>query len=354
MSATSGSKLDPKSKNLIKFLFPRLAIVGLLVYVVAFTNYIPGNSAEKVLFLIALVALVRILLSIYRRLVQSAKPINKYGRWCIVTGTTSGIGQTYAEYLAGKGMNLLIISRTENKLVQQKEELQKKYIGIKINYLVYDFTVISGDVKYKFYDDLNKECVKMDSDGGIAMLINNVGTANEIPMNLDELTEQQCLDIVNCNIFSTINMTRTVIKYMKERKNGAVISVSSGSGNHPGPFLAVYSATKAFITQFSRSLSIEWWGSGVDFLVVTPFYISGTQLYKKKGGTLLAPMPIELVKGTFKQLGKKYIWQGHGYWFHGFIGNFASYYWGTTARYRKMMVDNRKRYDERNKEAKRD
>lgn len=59
-------------------------------------------------------------------------------------------------------------------------------------------------------------------------------------------------------------------------------------------------------------------------------------------------MPIELVKGTLAQLGKgKYVWQGHGYWFHGLLGNMANFYWGATARWKKMMLDNRKRYDDR-------
>ena len=94
---------------------------------------------------------------------------------------------------------------------------------------------------------------------------------------------------------------------------------------------------RAFITQFSRSMHVECWGTGVDFLVVTPFYVV-SNLYKRKSGTLIAPMPIELVKGTFKQLGKQMIWQGHGYWFHGFLGNFSTYYWDTVHRYRKMML----------------
>lgn len=103
------------------------------------------------------------------------------------------------------------------------------------------------------------------------------------------------------------------------------------------------------MTQFTRSLKIEWWDSGVDFLAVTPFYVV-SNLYKRKSGSLLAPMPIKLVEGTLAQLGKKYIWQGHGYWFHGFIGNFATYYWGTTKRNLKMMKDNRARYEARQKQ----
>ena len=93
---------------------------------------------------------------------------------------------------------------------------------------------------------------------------------------------------------------------------------------------------RAFITQFSRSMHVELWGSGVDFLVVMPFYVV-SNLYKRKSGTIIAPMPIKLIEGTLSQLGKKYIWQGHGYWFHGLLGNFGAYYPWAIERWKKMM-----------------
>lgn len=90
------------------------------------------------------------------------------------------------------------------------------------------------------------------------------------------------------------------------------------------------------MTQFTRSLKIEWWESGVDFLAVTPFYVV-SNLYKRKEGTIIAPMPEKLIEGTLAQLGKRYIWEGHGYWFHGFLGNFAEIYPYTVERNLKMM-----------------
>lgn len=57
------------------------------------------------------------------------------------------------------------------------------------------------------------------------------------------------------------------------------------------------------MTQFSRSLKVEWWHTGVDFYVVTPFYVV-SNLYKRKTGTIIAPMPDKLVKGTLAQIGK--------------------------------------------------
>ena len=139
-------------------------------------------------------------------------------------------------------MSILLISRTESKLQDQAKELTAaESVGVK--YLAYDFTKM-GPEKTKFYQDLDAECQRLHEDGGIGLLINNVGTANEIPKTLEEFTDQDVEDLINCNIFSTVWMTRTVLKYMKEKKNGAIVSISSGSGNHVGPYLVIYSATK--------------------------------------------------------------------------------------------------------------
>lgn len=157
-------------------------------------------------------------------------------------GSTSGIGKDFAEYLIQRGMHILLISRTESKLKSQAQELSEKY-GLPVEYLSFDFTQ-TGHARDEFYKALDAKCAEIDQKGGIGLLINNVGMANEIPMNLDELSDQDVENMINCNVHSTVFMTRTVYKYMKERRNGAVISISSGSGNHPTPMLVVYSATK--------------------------------------------------------------------------------------------------------------
>ena len=72
------------------------------------------------------------------------------------------------------------------------------------------------------------------------------------------------------------------------------------------------------MTQFSRSMHMEYFRTGIDILCVMPLFVV-SQKYRKEKGTLFAPMPIALVKGTFHQLGKKYFWQANGYWFHTFL-----------------------------------
>jgi 17beta-estradiol 17-dehydrogenase / very-long-chain 3-oxoacyl-CoA reductase len=157
-------------------------------------------------------------------------------------GSTAGIGREYAEHLAQKGMSILIISRSEDKLIEQKKEIETNFKA-EVRYLAYDYTDM-GKARDEFYQKFNEECKLMDQNGGVGILINNVGIANQYPQRLMELTDKECSDMINCNIDSTIFMTRSVLKFMEPKDRGAIINVSSGSGNLPAPYISIYSATK--------------------------------------------------------------------------------------------------------------
>jgi 17beta-estradiol 17-dehydrogenase / very-long-chain 3-oxoacyl-CoA reductase len=157
-------------------------------------------------------------------------------------GSTSGIGKEYAEYLSKLGMSVLLISRSEDKLKEQANELKKDF-GATIRYVPFDYTDM-GEARTAFYKKLDVECASMDNDGGIGLLINNVGIANQYPQRLQELSDKEVSDMINCNIDSTVFMSRVVLKYMETRDKGAIVNVSSGSGNIPSPYISVYSATK--------------------------------------------------------------------------------------------------------------
>ena len=139
-------------------------------------------------------------------------------------------------------MAVLIISRSESKLIEQKKALLELY-GVDVRHITFDFT-LSDEKRTQYYKKLETSLAALHSDGGIGLLINNVGIANEHPKAFDEFDESELDSMIHCNVFSTINMTAAVLKYMKERKSGCVISISSGSGNMPSSFLALYSATK--------------------------------------------------------------------------------------------------------------
>jgi 17beta-estradiol 17-dehydrogenase / very-long-chain 3-oxoacyl-CoA reductase len=168
----------------------------------------------------------RACLCIYRRVIKPPRTPKSYGKWAIVTGSTAGIGREYADYLVKMGMSVMIISRSEGKLKEQVAELKADYSGANVKYIAYDYTDM-GPKREAFYRTLDEECAVMDKDGGIALLINNVGIANQYPQLLQELTDKECSDMINCNIDSTIFMSRAVLKYMVPKDKGAIVNVSS-------------------------------------------------------------------------------------------------------------------------------
>lgn len=349
--------MDPKLKKFWIFLFKNIlfpgAVIAALIIYFKVTDYVWLTGLSTIIII-----LWRIALSMYRRLILPTKHPKELGKWTIITGTTSGIGKEFAAHLARQGVSLLIISRTESKLKEQAEELEeihRKYHenhseepAPEIRMLTFDFSAAPGSSEKKdFYKKrLPLMLRELHEDGGIGVLINNVGTANEAPKWLLEFDDEEIAAMINTNCFSVVDMSRAVLPFMKERKTGSIVSISSGSGNYPGPLIQIYSATKAFMTQFTRSMKVECWDTGVDFYCVTPFYVV-SNLYKRKKGTIVAPMPIKLVEGTLSQICKKYVIQGHGYWMHGFIGNFMYIYYRAVVRQYETMLDNRKRWEQR-------
>jgi 17beta-estradiol 17-dehydrogenase / very-long-chain 3-oxoacyl-CoA reductase len=200
-------------------------------------------SFELIGQITALIIVCKLWSSLYYRILKQPKHPLSYGKWVIVTGSTAGIGKEYADYCAKLGMSVLLISRSENKLKDQQKELLNDHKGVEVRYLAYDFTDM-GPARAKFYEELGKECIKMDEDGGLGVLINNVGIANQYPELLVENTDKLIADMINCNMDSTVFMSRAVLKVMEPRNKGAIINVSSGSGNMPSPYISVYSATK--------------------------------------------------------------------------------------------------------------
>jgi hypothetical protein len=177
--------MDVKVKNLIKFLLFRVVLV-LAVAIAAVFYLIPDRDPLRMTgFVVIAIAFWRITLSIYRHMILPSKNILAYGRWAIgellyrslaaepviklthalVTGSTSGIGKAYADYLAAKGMSLLIISRDPKKLAEQSAELERigKTHKISVKYLAYDFTNMNQSTRKQFYSDVDSECREMVS-----------------------------------------------------------------------------------------------------------------------------------------------------------------------------------------------
>lgn len=135
------------------------------------------------------------------------------------TGATDGIGKAYAHALAARGMSVLLISRTKEKLMAECENVKKSAASVgrrvEVDYLAYDFTNAAG--ADAFYADLKTKTDALDKDGGIGALINNVGIANDIPEYMFMLDDKWTYDMVRVNIDGTVRMSRAILPYMANR-----------------------------------------------------------------------------------------------------------------------------------------
>jgi short-subunit dehydrogenase len=265
--------MNVKDFNLIKGLVLMLVVPSCILFGVVYMLNLgsdPLRNAGAAAVIVASVKIAAVCQRYFRGRLKHRDP-KSYGKWAIVTGCTGGLGQAYAHALAKAGMDLLLISRNPVKLEAEVKAIQAKY-SVSCKILPYDFT--DFDKADAFYRDL-ESMIKVDLKGQVGMLINNVGVGNEQPVYSYDLDPKLELDMIRINCEGTCRMTRAVLPLLVSNRKGAIINVSSGSGNHATPFLAVYSATKAFINQFSQSVAYEVKEFGIDVLGVHPYYVSG-------------------------------------------------------------------------------
>eukprot|EP00549_Striatella_unipunctata_P023373 CAMPEP_0118710576 /NCGR_PEP_ID=MMETSP0800-20121206/23471_1 /TAXON_ID=210618 ORGANISM="Striatella unipunctata, Strain CCMP2910" /NCGR_SAMPLE_ID=MMETSP0800 /ASSEMBLY_ACC=CAM_ASM_000638 /LENGTH=320 /DNA_ID=CAMNT_0006614799 /DNA_START=15 /DNA_END=977 /DNA_ORIENTATION=+ len=254
---------------------------------------------------------LRALTAIFKTFLRPGKDLKKLGKWAVVTGATDGIGKAYAIALAKKGLNVLLISRTESKLQDVVKEINDA-CGDKVEakYHVCD---------YSKFDEKAKAAVAKAVEGlEVGVLINNVGVSYRYPRYFDELTDQEVGNLIMMNVESTTWMTKMIIGGMLERKRGAIVNLSSGSAMYTLPLLAEYSAAKSYIEKFSRALNAEYASKkNVTVQCQIPFYVA-TKLAKMRK-SFSVPTPKEYVAVALK-------WVGYPdavcspFWFHAFQG----------------------------------
>ncbi|XP_043997171.1 very-long-chain 3-oxoacyl-CoA reductase-like isoform X1 [Gambusia affinis] len=193
--------------------------------------------------------------------------LRAYGQWAVVTGATSGIGKAYATELARRGLDIVLIGRSDERLQKVAKQIENKY-GRKTHTIKVDFTEGAS-----IYSTIAKELHDLE----IGILVNNVGMIcnDHFAYFLETPNpEQKITEIINCNILSVPQMTRLVLPRMVLRGRGLIINISSEMGLRPQPLVALYSATKIFVIYFSQCLQAEYKSEGITVQCVTPFMVS--------------------------------------------------------------------------------
>ncbi|NXJ18786.1 HSDL1 protein, partial [Dicrurus megarhynchus] len=203
-------------------------------------------------------------LHVFPKLSGKIDLVKKYGKWAVVTGSTDGIGKAYAEELAKRGVNIILVSRNKEKLEAVSRSISETY-QVETDFIVADFS--KGPELYPAI----KEALK---DREIGILVNNVGMLHAYPDYFTNVSEDMLWDLIHVNIASATMMTHIVLPGMVKKKKGAIVNLSSASCCQPTPMLTVYGASKSYLDYFSRALHYEYASKGIFVQSLIPFVIN--------------------------------------------------------------------------------
>ncbi|XP_058802267.1 hydroxysteroid dehydrogenase-like protein 1 [Phymastichus coffea] len=232
----------------------------------------------------------------------------KFGEWAVVTGSTDGVGKEYAKELAKRNVNIVLISRTLEKLKKVKTEIEILNPNVQVKIIQADFSIGKAEI-----DKIEAQL----ADIPIGILVNNVGKITEYPMYFGEISKNELWETININITAATLMTRLVIDQMKRNGKGAIVNVSSATDLVPSPLLSVYSASKIYIRYLSEAVRAEYSKYGITVQCLSPFYINTKMVgYSERiqNHELLCPDATLYAKNAIETLGK--LDSTTGYWPH--------------------------------------
>jgi len=213
-------------------------------------------------------AIADILMQFYLMFQTKIKSRSK-NEWAIITGCTSGLGYSISKQLAEQGFNLILIGR--NKDLLQKLVTDVSHTHVKTYTIIHDFNDKFDTLQEKINNFINN-----NYEYTISVLVNNVAIALEDLTKFIDYPLYDDYKIIDLNVKSIVSMTKVVLPKMINQKYGYIVNVGSASSLNPSPYVSTYSASKAFLDQFTSSMSHEYHNSGVKFYASHPaFFVSG-------------------------------------------------------------------------------
>lgn len=189
----------------------------------------------------------------------------------LITGCTSGIGLHLAREFAKNGHDLVLVAPVEEELVSLRAELSAEF-GIHAHVIPKDLADEDSA------DEIYQATGAADIDVGI--LVNNAGQGHhdkfsEYPVAIDEM-------MVRLNILAPLRLTKLFLNSMIACGEGRILNTASIAGFEPGPMLAVYHASKAFVLSWSEALAVELENTGVKVTILCPG-ATDTDFFPKSG-----------------------------------------------------------------------
>jgi short-subunit dehydrogenase len=177
----------------------------------------------------------------------------------LITGASSGIGEAFARNLAALNRDVLLVARSEDKLVTLCNELGRLN-RIRAQYITLDLSL--PEAPRQLFEEVEKRGLEID------LLINNAGFG--AMGDFTKLNLERQLKMIDLNVKALVELTYRFLVPMRARGNGAIINVASTAGFQPVPYMASYAATKAFVLTFSEALWEENRLYGIKIMALCP------------------------------------------------------------------------------------
>ncbi len=217
--------------------------------------------------------------------------VNRFGKWALVTGASSGIGEAFARKLAERKVNLVLVARREDRLNTLATQLQAQH-QIEVRVVALDLT----------RDDFLPELIAQTDELEIGLLVNSAGelqAGHFLDHNLHAELKQ-----LELNIRATVILTHYYGQKMRERKRGGIICLASIVGFAGVPSMASYSASKAYALTFAEGISRELRKDGVAVLALSPGPTS-TEIWPKGATPSMLQRPDIVAEIALRKLGKR-------------------------------------------------
>ncbi|MGP7818237.1 SDR family NAD(P)-dependent oxidoreductase [Niallia sp. 01092] len=218
-------------------------------------------------------------------------------KYVLVTGASSGIGEEFAKQYASKGFNLVLVARSEEKLLKLSNLLIEQY-NIQVHIIALD---LSKEYSANhIFNYLEQEQIEID------IVVNNAGYATN--GRLTNIDFQHQHEQIMLNSVTVMDLCYLFIKErLKNKKGGTIINIASTAAFHPIPYMSIYAATKAFVLSFTEALNKEYRQHGFDIIAVCPG-ATDTNFFSNGGVSFgIKRTPSDVVQTTFKGLKKQKI-----------------------------------------------
>lgn len=176
----------------------------------------------------------------------------------LITGASSGLGEHFAHRFARDGHDVVLVARNEARMNALAERLRLH----KVRTFVMPFDLAERATPQKLFEAVQAQGLEIE------FLVNNAGFGTNGPFLELDLSRE--LEMVQVNCAAVLELCHRFAGPMRARGHGRVLNVASTAGFQPGPFMATYYATKAFVVSFSEALAHELQGTGVTVTASCP------------------------------------------------------------------------------------